>query len=452
MSSPEPSRLTTAPFLPAALETGLLMAGLLVMTGAILPLLSGAADVTFRPEGYPAVQAALLVFYAVVLTLLTSRWQAAVKLAARDPLLWVLTAWVFLSVVWSDAPGLTGRRAVALLLTTLVGLYIALRFDSAGQARLIGWTLTLAAGLSVITVLVWPDLGVDQEFWRGPAWRGVYTQKNHLARTTALLTTASLALVLGSRTRSRLWIGIAALSAAFPLLARSLTALVISVAVYLLLVGLVGWRAFGGAGVDRWQLRHVAVVAALTVVVWTGVSYLQSPAATSSQASPPATAQADAQPSATAPVLKPNRDAMLDRQGTMLSRLQLWRLAGDKLIERPWLGYGYGAFWRGTQGPSAYIWKRVDWRPPSAHNGFVDVALEIGVIGLLLMCAHLARTGAGAVAAFRQRGVQPLGLWPILFFAFFCLYSIPETSLLMQNSLLWAVYVAVALSVKRRRA
>jgi O-antigen ligase len=425
----------------AVLEGGLLVAGLLLMSGAILPLLLGEPDPASSPEGYPSVRLTLLIFYGAVGVLIARRWRAVVTLASQDRLLWLLIAWVFLSAIWSDVPSLTGRRALALLLTTGVGLYVAIRFDLEGQARLVAVTLSAAALLSVLAVLLWPDVGIDQEFWRGPAWRGVYTQKNTLARLTTLLTASSLTLVLGMRPSSRRWIAIAALSAAFPFLTRSLTSLIAALAMYGVLGLLVLWHRRRGGRVERWQLRRLAVLAALTAVVWGSVLYLHRPPAGSG-------------PGNTRSVEAPRSDqvALLDRRGTGLSRLELWGLVGDRILGRALLGYGYGAFWRGSHGASSYVWSRVDWQPPSAHNGFLDVALGIGGVGLLLMCAHLIKTGARAIGAFRVHGLEASGLWPTVFVVFFCLYNLPETSMLVQNSLLWATYVALAFSCTAARS
>ncbi len=46
--------------------------------------------------------------------------------------------------------------------------------------------------------------------------------------------------------------------------------------------------------------------------------------------------------------------------------------------QRPWFGYGYDAFWRGMQGPSFQIAAAVHFVVAHAHNGFLEIALELG--------------------------------------------------------------------------
>jgi O-antigen ligase len=419
-------------------EGALLVAGLLLMSGAVLPLFLGPPNAAWNPQGYPAVQGILLIFYAIVGVLIASRWRSASKLASRDPLLWILIGWVLLSAIWSDAASLTTRRALALVFTSGVGFYLALRFDIEDQLRLIASTLLVAALLSVVTVVVWPDYGIDQEFWRGPAWRGVYTQKNTLARQMVLLSACGLGLALGARFSSRRWTLIAALAAAFPFLARSLTALIVTLVIYGVVGLLFGWRKLAGVQIDRWRLQRLSAVVALTAGVWIGVWYLQQ--------LPLSSGPAETKMAAGSPAPESDQVPLLNRKGTVLARLELWQLVADKIRERPWLGYGYGAFWLGEAGPSSHIWSRIDWKPPSAHNGLLDVALGIGAIGLALMCAHLVKTAVSVSRNFRQHGLTTSGVWPILFFVFFILYNLPETSMLVQNTLLWPVYVALALS------
>ena len=60
------------------------------------------------------------------------------------------------------------------------------------------------------------------------------------------------------------------------------------------------------------------------------------------------------------------------------------------VIERHWLqGIGYGAFWLGPGSPSQVILDEFYWVPYQAHNGYIDVLNELGVVGLLLLSGVL---------------------------------------------------------------
>ena len=76
-----------------------------------------------------------------------------------------------------------------------------------------------------------------------------------------------------------------------------------------------------------------------------------------------------------------------------MGRPSLWELLLQLVWDRPWLGYGYGAFWNGDKGK--YVHLVVRWFPIQAHNGFPNVLVDFGSIGLLV---HFARCGAGVRA------------------------------------------------------
>ena len=77
---------------------------------------------------------------------------------------------------------------------------------------------------------------------------------------------------------------------------------------------------------------------------------------------------------------------------SLTGRTELFGIAYDLFLERPWLGYGF------LSGREVFL-ERVPWAG-EAHNMFVEVAISLGLIGLLLyvaLFAWLLRVVAGAV-------------------------------------------------------
>jgi O-antigen ligase len=72
------------------------------------------------------------------------------------------------------------------------------------------------------------------------------------------------------------------------------------------------------------------------------------------------------------------------RNITSLSgRLPLWQALLRYAGQRPYVGYGFGAFW----GPSRFgeIFAATKWHAVVAHNGFLDEILATGLVGLTLL-------------------------------------------------------------------
>ncbi|HRP11797.1 MAG TPA: O-antigen ligase family protein, partial [Terricaulis sp.] len=83
----------------------------------------------------------------------------------------------------------------------------------------------------------------------------------------------------------------------------------------------------------------------------------------------------------------------------------------------------------------------VQWEVSSAHSGWLELALGLGRVGVLLFALHLAVTlkrGIGASARAEA------GLWAPAFLAVFTLYTLSESHALQANNLFWTIYVAVA--------
>ncbi len=71
---------------------------------------------------------------------------------------------------------------------------------------------------------------------------------------------------------------------------------------------------------------------------------------------------------------------------SLSGRTEIWEASIEALSRRPWLGHGLGAlFWRVDLEPeTAEIWRHVGFEAAHAHNGALDLALQIGLVGLLV--------------------------------------------------------------------
>src|SRR5947208_1642565 len=70
---------------------------------------------------------------------------------------------------------------------------------------------------------------------------------------------------------------------------------------------------------------------------------------------------------------------------TFTGRDDIWQFAVDNINARPWLGYGFGAFWETPQ--AAFQTLRdgnLATQASHAHNAFLDLALTLGIPGLVL--------------------------------------------------------------------
>ena len=367
-------------------------------------------------QGSSTIQAIWLMVYAITFTFIALRWRLLFRIFARNKLLLLLVMLVLASVLWSAAPEVTLRRSIALLGTTLFGAYLSARYTLGGQIRLLAWALGIAAVLSLLCALALPSYGISSDPLTPGDWQGVFDHKNALGSSMAL--GAMVSLLLATSARRLRWLAWACfvLSLALLLLSNSVTAMVVFST---LLILLPLYRAL------RWRYT-LAVPALIFAIVLVGAVVVFSVS---------------------------NWGVVLNALGrdvTLTGRTQLWDVVLDMIRERPWLGYGFSAFWLGSEGPSAQLWLATGQEYEHAHNSFLDLWLQLGLVGVAVFSLGFVLAFSRTVAWIRQTKSNE-GLWPLLFLTFVPLYSLTESGILVQNSTLWIMYVATVLSTSFTR-
>ena len=87
------------------------------------------------------------------------------------------------------------------------------------------------------------------------------------------------------------------------------------------------------------------------------------------------------------------------KNATLTGRTGLWKglLATDT---HPLLGAGFESFWLGSRLNN--IWSIFPWQPNEAHNGYLEVYLNLGIIGVSLLGVMLLTGYRNVTAAIRQ--------------------------------------------------
>lgn len=96
---------------------------------------------------------------------------------------------------------------------------------------------------------------------------------------------------------------------------------------------------------------------------------------------------------------------------SLSGRTEIWEASIEALSRRPWLGHGFGAlFWRvDLTEETAEIWRHVGFEASHAHNGALDLALQIGLVGLVVFAVLWLST---LRAAWNKLDTSPdLAIW-----------------------------------------
>lgn len=399
---------------PAAiLHNGFVFLALQLFSGAVIQIQSKLSETEIdQVSGDPKAQIIFVSIYGITLLLILRQWKQFIRVATRDKLLLLLVGIALVSVSWSFAPEVTLRRSVALIGTTLFGMYLATRYTPSELLRLFAWTFSIGALLSVVFVLVLPTYGL-MPYQGHIVVRGIYRHKNLLARLMAL-NAATLLLLVPSSRRHRwvIWTSFG-LSVGLLLLSTSKSGLVL----FLILLALLPiYRAM--------QLKDtIAVPFLLIAVVVSGVSAMW---------------------------LLDNLEFVLNSIGkdiTLTGRTYIWAAVIEKIQERPLLGYGYSGFWLGEDSESVDVLKNIDWKgAPNAHNGLLDLWIDLGFLGVSVFLLGFLMSYIRGLRWLRlTKSVE--ALWVLEFLPFMLIDSQDASNILGQNDIFWALYVAVVLSI-----
>jgi O-antigen ligase len=111
-----------------------------------------------------------------------------------------------------------------------------------------------------------------------------------------------------------------------------------------------------------------------------------------------------------------------DVENTMAltGRVPLWDVLISQIEQHPWIGVGFAAFWN----PGNYAWVEqvVGFHAVSAHNGYLDMLLSVGVVGLTILLTFCLYTMA--LVTRRARRGDPLGWIVFLLLTFYVLQNL----------------------------
>jgi hypothetical protein len=148
---------------------------------------------------------------------------------------------------------------------------------------------------------------------------------------------------------------------------------------------------------------------------------------------------------------------LLGKSPDLTGRLGIWQKVIDLAQQRPAFGWGWVSYWVPWADPFDDLVFRSGVRQLQAHNTWLDVAFQVGLVGLILF---IALVGAALVKAWQHAVDRPqrapgaplnhtaLTLLPLLVLTALVVQSFAESRLITEYGL--ALLIVVAVKTKRR--
>lgn len=316
-------------------------------------------------EGSPLDAVVYFVLIASGVLVLNQRRISVAEVMRDNAWLTLFLAYCFLAIFWSDFPVVSFKRWIKVLghpIMVLV-LFTEPNFRQALAVMMKRCAYVLLP-VSILFIKYYPGWGRKFSRWTGaPENTGITTNKNTLGSVCMVLAFFLIWHLLqtlrGRRSRARrnellLCGGLLAMIAYLLRAAQSSTCWA-CVLLFLVIVVVLGMRRLDKRLIGTYA---VGALMLLAIAEWAfGISGM---------------------------IIQ-----LLNRDPTLTGRTEVWQML-LKMDTSPLFGTGFESFWLGTrlQTIASAYW----WHPSESHNGYLEIYLDLGIVGLLVFIGLLFAT------------------------------------------------------------
>jgi O-antigen ligase len=368
-------------------------------------------------EGNPLERNVFLSLVAIGLLVVVLRGRDVFQFLARNWPFLLFFGYCLVSVAWSDFPGVAFKRWIkALGDLAMVTIVLTDPHPSHALKRFVAWTGFVLVPLSVLYMEFYPEVGQQLVYSYGTfktRYVGITDDKNMLGVIGLLFGLGALWRVLqGIRDKQ----GVRPIAAHGMVLlmtlwisyrANSMTAF----GSFLLMAGMLVIASVPMLARKRMLVR----IATLTVLGLAAVALFFDAGAGLVQT--------------------------LGRDPTLTGRNELWGLVLS-LNTNKIFGAGFESFWMGPR--LAVIWDVYWWHPNEAHNGYIEVLLNLGAVGLCLLLLIIVRAYRNVIENLVPN--REVGGLTLVYFLMGLVYSGSEAGFRMLHPV-WICFMLGALVV-----
>ncbi|MDZ8187295.1 MAG: O-antigen ligase family protein [Nostoc sp. ChiSLP02] len=359
--------------------------------------------------------------YGILLFLIILRWKRWIYVGTRDISLLLLISIILLSYFWSAAPEFTIDESKSVVRAIFLGIYLAARYNPKELMQL----MLGMFGIAVILNLIFTGFAIatGQSYIAisqandEPSWQGFLTHKQYLGR---MMMHSAILFLLSSFNHKRFywpgWVGFS-LSILLLFLSKSKTSWIGFI---------VGLSLLPILKFTRWHYK-VRTITYIVAVLFAG---------------------------SMAVLIFGNLESLvvnvLHKSPDFNGRFDIWNLAIEAALKRPWFGYGYAGFWTSNEGLSIvhHTWGAStvgDTNRFHSHNGFIDTFLQLGIIGFSLFIFNFLATVKRIINLIHLTKTIE-SFWMLEFIMLSFLLQISETLTMISFNTICSIYVAIVLS------
>lgn len=360
---------------------------------------AGDTDIVDYAQGNPTERAILIVFICVAIIILSKRRHRFSVHFQDNSWIILLFLYALMSISWSAYSAIAIRSYIRAAGDILMALIILTEDDpSEAIEHVLRRNAIILIPLSVLFVKYYSNLGIFYNRYGDRSWVGVTLGKNQLGILSAFLGVFLVWRILGILHKINLYDAVL-LVLIFYLLngAKSATSNVVFILGVLLCAGIKIFKNSVG------RMKSIIIFfIVLTIVLQLFLISFQNSSISALFFS------------------------AIGRDTSFTGRTDLWSALITIGSQTPIFGAGYSSFWSGHIDSLA---DQFQFRPNQAHNGYLEVFLNLGIIGLTLIIIVLAQTYKRLSNSLGRTG--PMGGLLFIFLLMIILHNVTEASILV---------------------
>ena len=327
----------------------------------------------------------------------------------------VLVLLALLSLLWSVSPIASLFRWLEFAFATALAFYLCAMYDLRQILNWLAWCGVYVALLGILLAIFVPDLGTMMGYLYHGAWRGLFWHRNHFGSSMALFNLVYLFQIplnaSRNRTQAYFWGFFYVFTVLLTFLSRSASGVILLLLLNFAYIALLAWMRFKSR---MRPFHYYALGFVLLMIAVAGFWNLD-------------------------PLL-----GLFGRNSTLTGRLGLWGyLLGDAVSQRPVLGHGFGSIWNDAsfrvETARAIGW---DFAVLIGDNGFIDVLLHLGLVGLGIFGALIIIALARSVRfAFTRQTLA--AFFPLLFMIYALIANITFSLFMETEMFIWILMLVV---------
>lgn len=346
--------------------------------------------------------------YAIAGYLVFRERKKAAQIIQHGNLLVLLLFFVLASSLWSIDPGFTLRRSLALVGSTLFGLYLSIRYGYRQQINFFLWAFGIATVLNILSPWLCPDnmFHIDTAMhFHYDKFRGAFDNRNLLGATMAL---GAITFIFAP-SEHKIWTVVksffAAMALALLLKSNSKTSLIVFVGA----LGLLGTHLC----LRKFKIFNIFLFA-LFLSLWPFFFMWGHN----------------------------NSDKWLEtigRDRTFTNRTLIWEETARIADMRPLVGYGYCALWDSKNRLLVSAQRAIGESFTSPHSGFLKVRTDLGWTGLCIFLLLFLQTAQRAYIF----SARPKSMLPLVFLIALFMLNGGESFFIKLDYITWPMFISI---------